>query len=45
MQEHYEERPEEEAFQEVLRCLWTTDCEVLEQDPTACHDGEIYIAL
>jgi len=45
MREHYEDRVEEEAFQEVLRCLWTTDCEVLEQDETVCHDGEIYIAL
>lgn len=45
MREHYEDRPEEEAFQEVLRCLWTTDCEVLEGDETVCHDGEIYIAF
>lgn len=45
MQEHYEDRAEEEAFQEVLRCLWTTDCEILEGDGTVCHDGEIYIAF
>ena len=45
MQEHYEDRDEEEAFQEALRCLWSTDCETLEQDETACHDEEIYIAF
>ncbi len=45
MREHYEDRPEEEAFDEVLRCLWSTDCEILEGDETVCHDGEIYIAF
>ena len=46
MEEHYEDDvAAADAFQAHLECLITTECTSLEQDPTTCHDGEIYIYL
>jgi hypothetical protein len=46
LEEWYEDDPgATEAFDEHLRCLMSTDCSVLEEDETACQDGEIYIGF
>jgi len=46
MEEHYEDDlVAAAAFQDHIDCLMATDCAVLEEDPSTCDDGEIYIYM